>query len=381
MSKDNVIPGPGSAANANVSGAGKPASAASSSPSPSGAAAPAAPGGAGLRPFLATVAEGKPLSAAEAEKAFDIIMSGDATPAQIGAFLMALRVRGETVDEIAGAARVMRAKARHVKAPDGAIDTVGTGGDSAGTFNVSTATAIVLAGCGVAVAKHGNRAVSSKAGSADTLAALGVNLDADYPLVEAALAESGLCFMLAPRYHSAMRNVGPARVEMGVRTIFNLLGPISNPALVTRQLVGVFDRRWVVPVAEVLKALGSVHAWVVHGSDGLDEVTLTGPTHVAELKDGKVREFEVTPEDAGLPRQSAAALKGGDGAENAATMRHLLAGKQGPLRDFVLLNAAAALIVAGKSGELKQGVLRAAEAIDSGKALAALEKLIAVTNR
>ena len=381
MSKDNVIPGPGSAANANVSGAGKPASAASSSPSPSGAAAPAAPGGAGLRPFLATVAEGKPLSAAEAEKAFDIIMSGDATPAQIGAFLMALRVRGETVDEIAGAARVMRAKARHVKAPDGAIDTVGTGGDSAGTFNVSTATAIVLAGCGVAVAKHGNRAVSSKAGSADTLAALGVNLDADYPLVEAALAESGLCFMLAPRYHSAMRNVGPARVEMGVRTIFNLLGPISNPALVTRQLVGVFDRRWVVPVAEVLKALGSVHAWVVHGSDGLDEVTLTGPTHVAELKDGKVREFEVTPEDAGLSRQSAAVLKGGNGTENAATMRHLLAGKQGPLRDFVLLNAAAALIVAGKSGELKQGVLRAAEAIDSGKALAALEKLIAVTNR
>ncbi|MGE0273562.1 MAG: anthranilate phosphoribosyltransferase, partial [Alphaproteobacteria bacterium] len=223
MSKDNVIPGPG---------AGKPP-APSSSPSgaaaaPSTAPAPSGPaGGAGLRPFLAKVADGKPLTADESVQAFDIIMSGDATPAQIGAFLMALRVRGETVDEIAGAARVMRAKARHVKAPEGAIDTVGTGGDSAGTFNVSTATAIVLAGCGVAVAKHGNRAVSSKAGSADTLAALGVNLDADYPLVEAALAEAGLCFMLAPRYHSAMRNVGPARVEMGVRTIFNLLGPIS----------------------------------------------------------------------------------------------------------------------------------------------------------
>ncbi len=375
MSKDNVIPGPGSAANANVSGAGKPAAAPASSPNPS------APGGAGLRPFLAKVADGKSLSSDEAVQAFDIIMSGDATPAQIGAFLMALRVRGETVDEIAGAARVMRAKARLVSAPEGAIDTVGTGGDSAGTFNVSTATAIVLAGCGVPVAKHGNRAVSSKAGSADTLAALGVNLDADYPLVEAALAEAGLCFMLAPRYHSAMRNVGPARVEMGVRTIFNLLGPVSNPALVTRQLVGVFDRKWVVPVAEVLKALGSVHAWVVHGSDGLDEMTLTGTTHVAELKGGTVREFDVTPEDAGLTRQSAAALKGGDGTENAATMRHLLAGTQGPLRDFVLLNAAAALIVAGKSVDLKQGALRAAEAIDSGKALAALEKLVAVTNR
>lgn len=378
MSKDNVVPGPGSAANGNRAGAPAASPAAPSSASPSGTGAP---GGAGLRPFLATVAEGKPLSAAEAEQAFDIIMSGDATPAQIGAFLMALRVRGETVDEITGAARVMRAKARHVKAPEGAIDTVGTGGDSAGTFNVSTATAIVLAGCGVAVAKHGNRAVSSKAGSADTLAALGVNLDADYPLVEAALAEAGLCFMLAPRYHSAMRNVGPARVEMGVRTIFNLLGPISNPALVTRQLVGVFDRRWVVPVAEVLKALGSVHAWVVHGSDGLDEMTLTGPTHVAELKDGRVREFEVTPEDAGLARQSAASLKGGVAADNAAEMRHLLAGKQGPVRDFVLLNAAAALIVAGKSVDLKQGRLRAAESIDSGKALAALEKLIVVTNR
>ena len=381
MSKDNVVDGPGAgAANANA----RLATGRSSSPAnPSGAQGdkPAAPGGGGLRPFLAKVADGNSLSADEAVQAFDIIMSGDATPAQIGAFLMALRVRGETVDEIAGAARVMRAKARHVKAPEGAIDTVGTGGDSAGTFNVSTATAIVLAGCGVAVAKHGNRAVSSKAGSADTLAALGVNLDADYPLVEAALAEAGLCFMLAPRYHSAMRNVGPARVEMGVRTIFNLLGPISNPALVTRQLVGVFDRKWVVPVAEVLKALGSVHAWVVHGSDGLDEMTLTGPTHVAELKDGRVREFEVTPEDAGLARQSAAALKGGDGTENAATMRHLLAGQPGPLRDFVLLNAAAALIVAGKAMDLKQGVLRAAASIDSGKALAALDKLVAVTNR
>jgi anthranilate phosphoribosyltransferase len=333
----------------------------------------------GLKPLLAIVAEGRALTRDQAETAFDIIMSGNATPAQMGAFLMALRVRGETVDEISGAARIMRAKARHIAAPPGAMDTVGTGGDGAGTFNVSTATAIVVAGCGVPVAKHGNRAVSSKAGSADMLAALGVNIEADYDAVEHALQEAGITFMLAPRFHSAMRNVAAARVEMGVRTIFNLLGPISNPAGVRRLLVGVFARKWIEPIALVLRNLGCERAWVVHGADGLDEMTLTGPTHVAELRDGQVRTFEVTPEDAGLPRRKAEELKGGDAAENAASFRAILAGKTGALRDFVLYNAAAALIVAGRCDDLRAGVLRAAEAIDNGKAARALDQLILIT--
>ena len=335
----------------------------------------------GLKPFLGILADGGTLDRAQAEAAFEIIMSGNATPAQMGAFLMALRVRGETVDELSGAARIMRAKARPVKAPPGAIDTVGTGGDGLGTFNVSTATVFVLAGAGVPVAKHGNRAVSSKAGSADVLAALGVNLEADYDVVERALNIGGLCFMLAPRYHSAMRNVAAARVEMGVRTIFNLLGPISNPAMVTRQLVGVFDRKWVEPIARVLANLGSERAWVVHGSDGLDELTLAGPTFVASLEGGAVRTFEVTPEDAGVGRRPLDAVKGGSAAENAETMRHLLAGRPGPIRDFVVLNAAAALVVAGKAADLRAGALRAAESIDGGKAKAALDTLVMITNR
>ena len=335
----------------------------------------------GLKPFLAVVADGGTLDQAQAETAFDIIMSGNATPAQLGAFLMALRVRGETIDEISGAARIMRAKARHVPAPPGAIDTVGTGGDGAGTFNVSTATVFVIAGCGVPVAKHGNRAVSSKSGSADVLAALGVDLDADYAVVERALNEGGLCFMLAPRYHSAMRNVAAARVEMGVRTIFNLLGPISNPALVKRQLVGVFAEKWVEPIARVLGNLGSERAWVVHGKDGLDELSPAGPTAVAELKDGRVRRFEVAPEDAGLARRPLSEIAGGTAAENAEAMRALFAGRTGALREFVLLNAAAGLVVAGKVEDLRAGARLAAEAIDSGKAQAALDRLVAITNR
>ena len=333
-----------------------------------------------LKPLLGIVAEGKSLSRDQAEAAFEIIMSGDATPAQIGGFLMALRVRGETVDEIAGAAKIMRAKARHIAAPEGAIDTVGTGGDAAGTFNVSTASAIVLAGCGVPVAKHGNRAVTSKSGSADMLTALGVDLEADFELVERALAEAGICFMLATRHHSAMRNVAGPRVELATRTIFNLLGPISNPALVKRQLVGVFAERWVEPVAHVLKSLGSVAAWVVHGHDGLDELTLTGKSKVAALKDGAVTTFEVSPEDAGLAPASPDDLKGGTPEENAAAMRDILLGAPGPLRDFVLFNSAAALIVAGRVEDLHTGMLRAAEAIDSGKAEDALERLVAITN-
>jgi anthranilate phosphoribosyltransferase len=334
----------------------------------------------GLKPFLGKLADGATLSQGEAESAFDIIMSGNATPAQMGAFLMALRVRGETVDELSGAGRIMRAKARPVAGPANAMDIVGTGGDGAGTFNVSTACVFVVAGCGVPVAKHGNRAVSSKSGAADVLGALGVNLDAEYDVVERALNEAGLCFMLAPRYHSAMRNVAPARIEMGVRTIFNLLGPVSNPAGVKRLLLGVFAKKWVEPIAQVLRNLGAERAWVVHGADGLDELTLTGPTYVAELKDGAVRSFEAKPEDAGLMPASKDALRGGTGPENAETMRALLSGKAGPIRDIVLLNAGAALVVAGKAKDLREGAALAAQSIDSGKAKAALDRLVAITN-
>lgn len=333
-----------------------------------------------LKALLGVAAAGNTLTEAQAEQAFDIMMSGNATPAQMGAFLMALRVRGETVEEITGAARVMRAKALRIKAPPGAIDVVGTGGDASLTFNVSTAAAIVTAGAGVPVAKHGNRAVSSKSGAADMLAALGFNLDCDFSLIERAIAEAGFGFMLAPRHHGAMRHVGPTRVELGTRTIFNILGPLTNPAFVKRQLVGAFARQWIEPMARTLGNLGCEHAWVVNGSDGMDELTLTGPSHVAELKDGKVFTFEVNPEDAGLRRVPPAALKGGDAAENASQLRAILSGEQGALRDFVIFTAAAALLVAGKAKTLKDGVGLAAKSIDSGKAKAVLEKAAAITN-
>ncbi len=332
-----------------------------------------------IKPLLAEVAAGRTLSESDAEAAFDIIMSGNATPSQMGAFLMALRVRGESVDEITGAARIMRAKALTIDAPPGTIDTVGTGGDGSGTFNISTATALVVAGCGVPVAKHGNRAFSSKSGAADVLSALGVNIDADMAIVRRCLWEIGMCFLMAPRHHSAMRHVGPTRVELGTRTIFNLLGPMSNPAGAPRQLVGVFAPQWVVPMAEVLGRLGAERAWVVHGS-GIDEVTTAGVTNVAEFKDGKVTSFEVTPEEAGLPRVPLDALKGGEPAHNAALMRDLLGGAQGALRDIVLLNSAAALVVADRVGDLRAGVAIAAEAIDSGAARQVLERLVAMTN-
>ncbi|HEX6841298.1 MAG TPA: anthranilate phosphoribosyltransferase [Stellaceae bacterium] len=332
-----------------------------------------------FKALLGKLAAGQRLSEDESAQAFDRMMSGDATPAQMGAFLMALRVRGETVEEITGAARTMRAKAAHVRAPAGAIDTVGTGGDGIGTFNISTAAALVVAGCGVPVAKHGNRAFSSKSGAADILAALGVNIDAEAVIVERAISEIGIGFLMAPRYHSATRHVGPTRAELGTRTIFNLLGPLSNPAGAKRQLVGVYAANWVRPVAEVLGKLGSERAWVVHG-DGLDELTTSGTTLVAELKDGKVSGFEVTPEDAGLPRAELDEIKGGDPAANAAHMTQLLEGRRGPLRDIVLLNSAAALIVAGRARDLRQGVDQAADAIDQGKARRVLEKLVAITN-
>jgi anthranilate phosphoribosyltransferase len=333
-----------------------------------------------MKQLIGLVARGECLDVEQARAAFDIMMSGDATPAQIGGFLMGLRVRGETVDEITGGALTMRAKALSIDAPDDAMDVVGTGGDAHGTHNISTATALVVAGCGVPVAKHGNRAFSSKSGSADVLAALGVNLDADMELVRRALWEGGICFMMAPRHHGAMRNVGGPRVELGTRTIFNLLGPISNPAGVRRLLLGVFAREWVEPIAQVLGKLGAERAWVVHGADGMDELTTTGASYVAELSDGAVRQFEVSPGDAGISRASLDDLKGGDAATNAAAIRAVLGGEPGAFRDIVLFNAAAALIVAGRAEDLKVGVTAAAEAIDSGAARAKLDGLVRITN-
>lgn len=333
-----------------------------------------------FKDILGQVAKGAPLSESEAETAFSIIMSGDATPAQIGAFLMGLRQRGETVAEITGAVRVMRAKALAVAAPADAIDIVGTGGDASGTFNISTAAALVVAGCGVPVAKHGNRALSSKCGAADVLLALGVNLDADLTLVERAIREAGFGFLMAPRHHSAMRHVAGPRGELGFRTIFNLLGPLSNPAGVKRQFTGTFAREWVEPMARVLGRLGCERAWVVHGSDGLDELTTTGPSHVAELRDGSVTAFTVSPEDAGIATARPADLKGGDAATNAAALRAVLGGEHGPFRDAVVYNAAAALVVAGKASDLRAGTALAAEAIDRGRARGVLARVVEITH-
>ncbi len=333
----------------------------------------------GLKPYIARVAAGEPLDAALAADAFRLIMSGEATPAQIGGFLMALRVRGETPEEIAAAARVMREKGQHIRAPEDAIDCCGTGGDGAGTLNVSTAVAFVLAGAGVPVAKHGNRAASSLTGAANVLAALGVEVEAPPAVMERALHESGSCFLFAPLYHAAMRHVGPARQELGTRTIFNLVGPLSNPALVRRQLVGVFSPGWVEPVAAALDRLGSQRAWVVHGTDGLDEISISAPTLVAELDGGTIRRFEVTPEDAGLRRAEPGSIKGGDAETNAAALRALLGGTGGPYRDVVLLNAAACLVVAGRAATLRDGVTIAARSIDDGAAERALHQLVALT--
>jgi len=330
---------------------------------------------------IAHIAEGGHLSVAQARDAFDVMMSGDATPAQMGAFLMGLRVRGETVDEITGGAMAMRDKALRVAAPADAVDTCGTGGDSSGTYNISTASGLVAAACGVPVAKHGNRALSSRCGSADVLTALGVKIDAEMALVERCIAEAGIGFLMAPRHHGAMRHVAGPRVELGTRTIFNLLGPLSNPAGATRQLLGVFAERWLEPLAEVLRALGSRHVWIVHGRDGLDEITTTGPTAVAELKDGAVRRFDLTPEDFGIAVAAPEALKGGDAQTNALALNAVLDGHQGPFRDIVLANSAAALVVAGKAGEVRDGVRLAAQAIDSGKARAVLDRLVQISNQ
>ncbi|MBL3684450.1 anthranilate phosphoribosyltransferase [Sinorhizobium meliloti] len=332
-----------------------------------------------LKPFVAKVAAREALSREDARAAFEIIMSGAATPSQIGGFLMALRVRGETADEIVGAVGAMRARMLPVEAPDGAIDIVGTGGDGAGTYNISTLAALIVAGAGVPVAKHGNRALSSKSGTADALSCLGVNLDIGPATISRCIAEAGLGFMFAQQHHSAMRHVGPTRVELGTRTIFNLLGPLANPAGVRQQLVGVYAPQWVDPLAEVLRDLGSQSVWVVHG-EGLDEITTTGVTKVAALKDGTITNFELTPADFGLERVSLDALKGGDGAHNAAALQAVLDGAENAYRDISLANAAASLMIAGRARDLSEGMALARQSLSSGGAKVALQRLITVSN-
>jgi anthranilate phosphoribosyltransferase len=333
-----------------------------------------------FKSIIGKVATGVALSRDEAASAFDTMMAGSATPSQIGGLLMALRVRGETVDEITGAVMAMRGRMLRVDAPPDAVDIVGTGGDGSGSVNVSTCAAFILAGAGVPVAKHGNRAMSSRSGAADVLSALGVNIDITPEQVGRCIKEAGIGFMFAPVHHPAIKNVGPVRVELGVRTIFNLLGPLSNPAGVTRQMLGVFARHWVEPLAHVLKNLGATSAWVVHGSDGLDEITLSGPTYAAALENGNIRTFEIMPEDSGLPRSGADELKGGDAQANAAALRAVLEGKPGAYRDVALVNAAAALIVAGRAKDLKEGVALGSRSLDTGAAAEKLKRLAAISN-
>ena len=333
-----------------------------------------------MKTLLNTIACGQSLSQDEARQGFEILMSGEATPGQIGAFLMGLRLRGETVEEITGGVEVMRAKALDVSAPDGAIDTCGTGGDGAGTLNISTAVTFVVAGCGVPIAKHGNKALSSKSGAADVLMALGVKLDISPDQIRRCIDEAGVGFMMAPFHHSAMKHVGPVRAELGTRTIFNLMGPLSNPAGAKRQLIGVYSKDWLEPMAKVLNALGSEKVWLVHGSDGLDEITTTGVTHAVELDRGSIRAFNINPEDLGLSLAQGEDLKGGDANYNAERLTALLEGEAGPYRDIVLLNSAAALVVADKASDLAQGLTLAQNAIDEAQAKAALEKLVQVSN-
>ncbi|MFC0202319.1 anthranilate phosphoribosyltransferase [Paracoccus rhizosphaerae] len=331
-----------------------------------------------IRPLIGLAAT-RPLTGPEAEAAFSALFDGAATPAQIGGLLMALRVRGETVQEIAAAARAMRARMNRVRAHEGAMDIVGTGGDGKGTLNISTATAFVVAGAGVAVAKHGNRNLSSKSGAADALVQMGINVMGGPAVAQQALDRAGICFMMAPMHHPAMRHVGPPRAELGTRTVFNLLGPLTNPASVRRQLTGAFSAEWIRPMAEVLRDLGSDAAWLVHGGDGTDELSIAAESHVAALKDGQISEFTISPEDAGLPRHPFEAIVGGEPSHNAAEFRALLDGATGAYRDAVLLNSAAALLVAGKVTDLRDGAAMAAESIDSGAARERLTALAQVT--
>ncbi|PVA11779.1 anthranilate phosphoribosyltransferase [Pelagivirga sediminicola] len=333
-----------------------------------------------LKPLIDAAAD-RPLTRTEAEAAFAILFAGEATPSQIGGFLMALRTRGETVDEYAAAAAVMRAKCNKVRAPQGAIDIVGTGGDGKGTLNISTATAFVVAGAGVCVAKHGNRNLSSKSGAADALTQMGVNVMIGTQVVEKSLQEAGIAFMMAPMHHPAMAHVGPSRAELGTRTIFNILGPLTNPAGVARQLTGAYRRDLIRPMAETLLQLGSTRAWLVHGSDGTDELAISGHSWVAALEeDGTIAEFEISPEDAGLPLHPFEDILGGTPQENAGAVRALLDGAPGAYRDAVLLNSAAALVVAGRAADLREGADMARESIDSGEAGRRLKTLAKITS-
>jgi anthranilate phosphoribosyltransferase len=332
-----------------------------------------------LKPLIAAAAD-RALTRGEAETAFDILFEGQATPAQVGGFLMALRTRGETVDEFTAAAHIMRAKCHRVRAPEGAMDIVGTGGDGKGTLNISTATAFVVAGAGVTVAKHGNRNLSSKSGAADALGELGINVMVGADRVEAALAQVGIGFMMAPMHHPAMRHVGPARAELGTRTIFNILGPLTNPAGVTRQLTGAFSPALLRPMAETLAALGSERAWLVHGGDGTDELSIAAASDVVALDHGRIEAFSLHPEDAGLPQHPFEAILGGSPAQNAAALRAVLGGEKGAYRDAVLLNAAAALLIADHAKTLQEGVEIARESIDSGKAATKVADLARLTS-
>ncbi|MGE3623351.1 MAG: anthranilate phosphoribosyltransferase [Bdellovibrionales bacterium] len=332
-----------------------------------------------LDSVLKKLAKGDNLTLGEAQGAFDLIFTGEIPPADIATFLLDLCKKGETVDELLGAVASMRSRMITVKAPPGTIDIVGTGGDNHGTFNISTAVAIVTAACGVPVAKHGNRAASSRSGSSDILAALGLNLDADFDVLEQCLQEANLCFLFAPRHHTAMKHVADVRRKLGMRTIFNLVGPLTNPANVKRHLIGVYELEWLGPMAEVLKQLGSTAAWLVHGQDGMDEITTTAPTDAVELRGGCVRHFALTPEQLGVPRVRLDELKGGDAKRNAEELKRLLQGQRGPYRDIVLVNTAAALAVAGKYEDMKTGMSRAADAIDGGAARHTLDTLVRLT--
>ena len=334
-----------------------------------------------MKPFLAKVADGNALNQSEAWQAFDIIMSGKATPSQIGAFLMALRLRGETVDEITGAVSQMRAKMSTVDAPENAIDIVGTGGTGTKTYNISTCAAMIMAGGDISVAKHGNKALSSLSGSGDVLSSLGVNLEQASQGVTRCIKEANIGFMFAPNHHSSMRFVGPSRVEMGIRTIFNLLGPLANPAGVKHHLIGVFDPQWLEPFAQTLKNLDSKMAWIIHGEGGLDEISTLGETQIVQLKDGEITRFTISPEDVGLPRAKMEDIRGGTGDANAVALRAILSGEKGPYRDIVVMNAAAGLLIGGKVDSYADGIELAQQIIDNGDALNALNKLVAVSNQ
>jgi anthranilate phosphoribosyltransferase len=333
-----------------------------------------------FKALIGKVATGAVLSLEESVLAFTRMASGEATPSQMGALLMGLRMRGETVEEITGAVTTMRSKLLAVDAPPGAIDVLGTGGDGSGSYNISTCAALIVAGAGVPVAKQGNRALSSRCGAADVLAALGVRIGLAPDAVARCIVDAGIGFMFAPAHHPALKHVHPTRTELGTRTIFNLLGPLSNPAGVRRQMVGVFARHWVEPLAEVLNKLGSERAFVVHGSDGLDEITTAGPTTIASLQNGAVHTFEVTPEDVGLSPVRPELLRGGDADDNATALLEVLDGKDGPYRDVATFNAAAALVVAGQAKDLKDGMAIATSSIDSGEARDRLHRLIEASN-